>query len=350
MTSFPRASGCSTTIRNWAPPRSAVRPASTAWPPGRPRRWATMSRATSSGTPSAGSTIWPPAPMSTPSVWARSAARAAARSRRSSRPWMSGSRRPPRPATSPTSTTCCRPLAPQDGEQSIPGFLAAGLDIADLVEMAAPRPYAVVSTTEDMFPFAGAKRRSRRQGRLQALRRGGPAELDLRSGRPWGAGPDLVGHRRLLHPLAEERARQAPVPRAAAPGARRLLVTPTGQISTSIGGETIQSLNAARLRQVSAASRRRLASPIWPLLRRQAEDRHPRGDLRAVQPGGAPPEGGRGRERRSASEGRRRSGRRRDPDHARRRRPQARRAAADQPAPGDCGPRPRVWPRPAMWC
>ena len=47
-------------------------------------------------------------------------------------------------------------IGPQDGEQSIPGFIAAGLDIADWVELAAPKPYAVISTTEDMFPFAGA--------------------------------------------------------------------------------------------------------------------------------------------------------------------------------------------------
>jgi dienelactone hydrolase len=48
-------------------------------------------------------------------------------------------------------------IGPQDGEQSIPGFIAAGLDIVDWVELAAPKPYAVISTTEDMFPFAGAK-------------------------------------------------------------------------------------------------------------------------------------------------------------------------------------------------
>ncbi|MGN6817445.1 MAG: alpha/beta hydrolase, partial [Sphingomonas sp.] len=38
---------------------------------------------------------------------------------------------------------------PQDGEQSIPGFIAAGLDLPDWVELAAPKPYAVISTTED---------------------------------------------------------------------------------------------------------------------------------------------------------------------------------------------------------
>ncbi len=47
-------------------------------------------------------------------------------------------------------------LGPQDGEQSSPRFLSSGLDFADLIEVAAPRPYAVISTYSDMFPFAGA--------------------------------------------------------------------------------------------------------------------------------------------------------------------------------------------------
>jgi cephalosporin-C deacetylase-like acetyl esterase len=47
-------------------------------------------------------------------------------------------------------------LGPQDAEQSSPRFLSSGLDFADLIEAAAPRPYAVISTYNDMFPFAGA--------------------------------------------------------------------------------------------------------------------------------------------------------------------------------------------------
>ncbi|MGA2569146.1 MAG: acetylxylan esterase [Terracidiphilus sp.] len=48
-------------------------------------------------------------------------------------------------------------LGPQEAEQSSPGFIASGLDFADWIELAAPRPYAVISTYSDMFPFAGAR-------------------------------------------------------------------------------------------------------------------------------------------------------------------------------------------------
>jgi cephalosporin-C deacetylase-like acetyl esterase len=47
-------------------------------------------------------------------------------------------------------------LGPQDAEQSIPNFIASGLDFPDWVEVAATRPYAIVSTAQDMFPWAGA--------------------------------------------------------------------------------------------------------------------------------------------------------------------------------------------------
>jgi cephalosporin-C deacetylase-like acetyl esterase len=49
-------------------------------------------------------------------------------------------------------------LGPQDAEQSSPRFLSSGLDFADLIELAAPRRYAVISTYSDMFPFAGARK------------------------------------------------------------------------------------------------------------------------------------------------------------------------------------------------
>ena len=45
----------------------------------------------------------------------------------------------------------------QEGEQSIPEFVSSGFDFPDWIELAAPRPYAVIATYADMFPFAGAR-------------------------------------------------------------------------------------------------------------------------------------------------------------------------------------------------
>ena len=45
----------------------------------------------------------------------------------------------------------------QEAEQSIPHFIEQGLDFADWVELFAPKPYAIISTMSDMFPFEGAR-------------------------------------------------------------------------------------------------------------------------------------------------------------------------------------------------
>lgn len=44
-----------------------------------------------------------------------------------------------------------------DSEQSVPGFLAAGLDQTDYVELFAPKPWLITSTEEDFFTPAGAR-------------------------------------------------------------------------------------------------------------------------------------------------------------------------------------------------
>src|SRR5581483_8918471 len=47
-------------------------------------------------------------------------------------------------------------MGPQDAEQDLPGELAKGLDMADLLEVRAPKPALVIATTQDMFPIQGA--------------------------------------------------------------------------------------------------------------------------------------------------------------------------------------------------
>jgi cephalosporin-C deacetylase-like acetyl esterase len=68
-------------------------------------------------------------------------------------------------------------LGPQDAEQSTPNFIAGGpqgkdslpLDFPDWVELAAPRPYAIISTAQDMFPYAGALATTTEARRFYAL-------------------------------------------------------------------------------------------------------------------------------------------------------------------------------------
>jgi cephalosporin-C deacetylase-like acetyl esterase len=140
---------------------------------------------------------------------------------------------------------------PQDGEQSIAGFISDGLDVPDWVELAAPKPYAVISTTEDMFPFEGAKA-------AVAEARGFWGAYGKADRLEWYTGPGPHG---AIAPMADKiidffrrnlcaTGPVVPFERLQPPRPEDVLVTPTGQIATSGGGTTIADINRARARAI----------------------------------------------------------------------------------------------------
>ncbi|MGD0870262.1 MAG: pectate lyase [Bryobacteraceae bacterium] len=139
------------------------------------------------------------------------------------------------------------PTGVQDAEQTIPRFVEEGLDFGDWVELAAPRPYAIVSTAADMFPFEGARQTYEEARRLYAIF---GAEDRLQ----WITGPGGHGN---LGPIAPailgfftknlKGSADAPVYAAVRPEhPEDMQCTPTGQVSTSLGGETVSSINRQR--------------------------------------------------------------------------------------------------------
>jgi cephalosporin-C deacetylase-like acetyl esterase len=136
---------------------------------------------------------------------------------------------------------------PQEGEQSIPNFLKEGLDFGDWVELAAPIPYAIVSTTNDMFPFEGARQTYEEAKRIWALYGAGDRVTWLTG--PGGHGalgsiyPEILAFFVRYLKNTDEKPTYTPL----RPVRREdLLCTPTGQLSTSIGSETVHTLNVKR--------------------------------------------------------------------------------------------------------
>ncbi|WP_167737446.1 acetylxylan esterase [Sphingomonas parva] len=134
---------------------------------------------------------------------------------------------------------------PQDAEQSIPFFLERGLDLPDWIEAAAPRPYAVVSTTGDMFPIAGARAAYAEARRFYEILGAGD-RITMIEG-PGGHGnlapiaPKIIGFfNRWLKDTSGEPALQSIV----TGDPTRLWATPTGQLVTSGGGETLRTVIA----------------------------------------------------------------------------------------------------------
>ena len=97
-------------------------------------------------------------------------------------------------------------IGPQDGEQSIPRFIASGLDFPDWIELSAPRPYAVIATYADMFPFAGARASMIEARRFYSLfdpaSAGSPSGSASSSAPPTPTGPALNADTTNSIPLA----------------------------------------------------------------------------------------------------------------------------------------------------
>lgn len=152
-------------------------------------------------------------------------------------------------------------IGAQDAEQSIPNFIASGLDFPDWVELAAPRPYAIISTTEDMFPFAGAKKTEAEARRFYGIFHA-DADLEFLTGPGHHGNLGPIQSRivsfflKHLQPNADAAHPVLPPPRQ--PGANPFAlpagitkdafqVTPTGQVATSYpNAETVHTLNLKR--------------------------------------------------------------------------------------------------------
>ncbi len=156
-------------------------------------------------------------------------------------------------------------VGPQDGEQSTPGWIAAGLGFPDYVEAVAPRPYAIIATEDDMFPFAGAVA-TEKESRQFFKAFDADQQLAFITG-PGGHGnlrPILPRILRFfidaLHPALNARIYDDQSP-SMKPPAGALQVTPTGQVSTfDIHAETVYSLNLKHAASVSQPHPENLAA------------------------------------------------------------------------------------------
>ncbi len=165
-------------------------------------------------------------------------------------------------------------IGPQDSEQSIPNFIASGLDFPDWSELFAPKPYAIIATTEDMFPFAGAQSTEKESRAFYTL-------FNASDNLAFITGPGRHGNLRPIlpqildfftthlhpthttdpssppesqsaaaeRPAGEAATRPAGPPPPALPPADTQ-VTPTGQVATSYPqSETVYTLNLKRASQ-----------------------------------------------------------------------------------------------------
>jgi cephalosporin-C deacetylase-like acetyl esterase len=145
---------------------------------------------------------------------------------------------------------------PQDAEQTLPRFLAAGLDFADWVELAAPRPVAIVAFETDFFPIAGARETFEEAKRFYGLF-GAADAVQLIHGQGGHCNLGPVAPQVMAFLTAHLKDPGAPAaafaPRRVA-DADALTVTGTGQVATLPGAVTVEDLARRRAGQVSPSA------------------------------------------------------------------------------------------------
>lgn len=146
--------------------------------------------------------------------------------------------------------------SPMDSEQSFPNFLKEGLDMADFVELCAPKPFLIASTIEDFFPLEGARQTYEEAKRFYEIY-GASDHLH------WYIGPGPHGvpqpSREAIYAFfirylknGQGDPREAP---AHLNPLEEVFCTRTGQVADSLGGETVFTLNRKHAAELIPARR-----------------------------------------------------------------------------------------------
>lgn len=139
-------------------------------------------------------------------------------------------------------------IGPQDAEQCVPPFLADGLDHADFIYGFAPKPYMMLSAVRDFFSITGARESfaeaQKVYGLLGASDKIAMTEAD--DGHGYSQPRRLAAYKwfdKWLKGVDEETIEEPVIPRRE----EELWATNGGQVVSELNGETVFTLNRARV-------------------------------------------------------------------------------------------------------
>jgi cephalosporin-C deacetylase-like acetyl esterase len=144
-------------------------------------------------------------------------------------------------------------LGPQDAEQNLPPFLNLGYDFPDFLYAFAPKPYLILSAIRDFFPIGGARATYAEAQRVYDSL--GVADklkmVEADDGHGYTLPRRLAGYAWMSKWLKgqEDDGVEPQFPLATE---TELECTKTGQVATSLGGESVFTLNQKRARQLRA--------------------------------------------------------------------------------------------------
>src|SRR6266704_2141258 len=144
-------------------------------------------------------------------------------------------------------------IGPQDAEQTFPFWLQDGLDYPDYLYAFAPKPYLLLSAIRDFFPIAGARETFVEAAKVYSAigAKEKLAMFEADDGHGYNKTRRLAAYDWFGRWLKGARDTD-PEPKIEMATPEELRCTPTGQVSTSLGGESVFTLNQKRLEQLKA--------------------------------------------------------------------------------------------------
>ncbi len=142
-------------------------------------------------------------------------------------------------------------IGPQDAEQTFPGWLKDGLDFPDFLYAFAPKPYLLLSAIRDFFPISGARESFTEAERVYSAigAKDKLAKFEADDGHGYSKTRRMAAYRWFSRWLKSVEDNE-PEPEIEFATAEELWCTPSGQVASSLGGETVFSLNKKRLEQL----------------------------------------------------------------------------------------------------
>jgi hypothetical protein len=161
-------------------------------------------------------------------------------------------------------------MGPQDAEQNFLYGIKRGLDMADLLEVRAPKPMLVVTTSQDMFPIQGALETCAEVSKIYKAY-GKPENFSMVTDDAPHA--TTLKNREASYVFFQKALNNPGNPKeeqVSLPSDEELQVTKTGQVSTSLNAETAFSINskdAAKRMQKLEAERKNIPAYIPDVLK-----------------------------------------------------------------------------------
>lgn len=145
-------------------------------------------------------------------------------------------------------------IGPQDAEQCLPPWLDYQLDHPDFVLAFAPKPYLILSAIRDFFSITGARETFQEARKIyRTLGAGDKIHMvDADDGHGYSKPRRLAAYKWFSRWLkgAED---DSPEPEIEIATREELNCTPTGQVVTSLGGETVYTMNRRRAQRAIAS-------------------------------------------------------------------------------------------------